>query len=129
MGVFYAGFDYKNRKNGYFKIGETSGSTPAQRLSQIRRIDSFQCLGYIILINETKPQRLYVESYVRMKLPQECPELQPTQNDHYFYSILSKDTKYSQAQHFADVALKLAIEACEKENISYKIGTKKYKRG
>ena len=37
MGCFYTGFDWRNRKNGYFKIGETSGKTPAARLAQIRR--------------------------------------------------------------------------------------------
>ena len=75
MGCFYTGFDYKNRVNGYFKIGESGKKTPAARLAQIRQTDCFQCLGYILLENDTKPQRLFVESYARMMVEKEIPEL------------------------------------------------------
>ena len=71
MGCFYTGFDYKNRKNGYFKIGETEKESPAQRLQKIRSTDSFQCLGYIRLIDETKSERLYV---VHFKTNKDTPE-------------------------------------------------------
>ena len=37
MGCFYVGFDYKNRVNGYLKIGESGKKTPAQRLFTIRQ--------------------------------------------------------------------------------------------
>ena len=84
MGCFYVGFDYKNRKNGYMKIGETSHNTPAARLANIRQYDSFQLLGYIVMEAETKPQRLFVESYVRMKMAE---HYEHTQNDHFLYSI------------------------------------------
>lgn len=125
MGCFYTGFDYKNRKNGYWKIGESSKSTPAQRLAQIRQSDSFQCLGYLILINDTKPQRLFVESYVRMKL--ESIGLEHTQNDHFLYAIRS-DGKYEQADEIAKKSIDFAIEACKIAGIQYKIGKRKYKR-
>lgn len=128
MGCFYAGFDYKNRVNGYFKIGETGYKTPAKRLSQIRQNDSFQCLGYLVLEDDSKSERLFIESYVRMKLDKTCAELTHTQNDHYTYTIESKDRKYAQAQEFADLALQLAIEACEIIGMKYKVGTKQYKR-
>ena len=128
MGCFYVGFDYKNRVNGYLKIGETGKKTPASRLAQIRQKDSFQCLGYIELQNDSKVERLFVESYVRMKLSQSDIGLTHTQNDHFTYHIESKDNKYSQAQEFANLAIQLAIEACHIANISYVIGTKTYKR-
>ena len=48
MGCFYVGFDYKNRVNGYLKIGESGKKTPAQRLFTIRQTDSFECLGYLL---------------------------------------------------------------------------------
>ncbi len=128
MGCFYTGFDYKNRVNGYFKIGESSKKTPSQRLSAIRQKDSFECLGYLLLDGDTKPERLFIESYVRMKLDQTFAELTHTQNDHYTYAIESKERKYTQAQEFADAAIKFAIEACEIANVKYKVGTRKYKR-
>lgn len=129
MGAFYTGFDYKNRVNGYFKIGETSGKTPAARLAVIRQSDCFQCLGYLLLKEETKAERLFVESYVRMMMERKVPQLQHTQNDHYTYRIESKERKYEQAQEFADIALDLAKEACRMAGISYQVGTKVYKRG
>jgi hypothetical protein len=128
MGCFYTGFDYKNRVNGYFKIGETGDKTPARRLASIRSTDSFECLGYLLLDNDSKAERWLVESYVRMKLARECAELTHIQNDHFTYKIASKAEKYSQAQMFADMALNYAKEICDREGISYKVGTKKYKR-
>ena len=127
MGCFYTGFDYKNRKNGYFKIGETEKNTPAARLSAIRSTDSFQCLGWIRLLNETKAQRLYIEAYVRMMM-EKHPELTHTQNDHYLYVIKSKEEKYSQAQSYADLAIAYAINACNIAGIKWEMGTKTYKR-
>lgn len=129
MGCFYTGFDYKNRVNGYFKIGETGGKTPAARLTQIRKTDCFQCLGYLILKDESKAERLFIESYVRMMLERRCTKLEHTQNDHYLYRIESKERKYEQAQEFADLALSIAKEACELAQIKYEVGKKVYKRG
>ena len=125
MGCFYVGFDYKNRKNGYLKIGETSGKTPAARLAVIRQYDCFQLLGYLILNNENTPQRLFIESYVRMKMAE---SYEHTQNDHFLYSI-EQGAKYEQAERIAAQALTYAEEACEMAHVSYKYGTKKYKRG
>ena len=129
MGCFYVGFDYKNRTNGYLKIGESGKKTPAQRLFTIRQTDSFECLGYLLLENDTKPERLFVESYVRMKLDQTFIELTHVQNDHFTYTIESKERKYIQAQKFAEAAINFAIEACEIANVKYKIGARKYKSG
>lgn len=127
MGCFYTGFDWRNRKNGYFKIGETSKPTPAARLASIRKDDAFQCLGYLILKGETKAERLYVESYTRLKMEQ-VAGLTHTQNDHYLYKIESKERKYAQAQEFANTALNYAMDACRMINVSFELGTKIYKR-
>lgn len=35
MGCIYAGFDYKNRVNGYFKIGETGKKLPHRDYRQL----------------------------------------------------------------------------------------------
>lgn len=128
MGCFYTGFDYKNRKNGYFKIGETGGKSPSVRLAAIRRTDCFQCLGYLILHDETKSERLYVESYTRMMM-EKHPALTHTQNDHYLYTIESAERKYAQAQEFADLALQYAKEACKFAGIKCEVGKRTYKRG
>ena len=128
MGAFYTGFDYKNRKNGYFKIGETQDKTPAARLSAIRQTDSFQCLGYLLLKNETLAERRYVESYVRMMMEKTHPELTQVQNDHFTYTI-DPTRKYEQAQAYAETALRYAMQCCDENKISYEIGTKVYKRG
>ena len=127
MGSFYTGFDYKNRKNGYFKIGESEKPTPASRLSNIRSTDSFQCLGWLHLIGETKAERLFVEAYVRMKV-ERLADLTHTQNDHFLYKIESKEMKYSQAQRYADLALSYAIDACMMIGVQWEFGKKTYKR-
>lgn len=128
MGCFYTGFDYKNRVNGYFKIGESSKKTPSQRLSAIRQKENFECLGYLLLDGDTKPERLFIESYVRMKLDQTFAEITHTQTDHFTYAIKSKGKNCIQVQTFADAAIKFAIEACNIANVKYKIGKRKYKR-
>ena len=127
MGCLYTGFDWRNRKNGYFKIGETSGQTPAARLSQIRQSDAFQCLGYIIIKGETKAERLLVESFVRERM-EKVPALTHTQNDHFLYRIESKERKYEQAQEFAELALLYSMKMCETLGLTYERGTKTYKR-
>ena len=127
MGCFYTGFDYKNRKNGYFKIGETSKTTPTQRIRQIQRTDCFQCLGYIQMIDETYAERLYVESTVRLYLSK-MPGLTHIQNDHFIYRIISKEEKYSQAEAIAKLALNCAKNACKEKDIRFKDGTKKISR-
>lgn len=126
MGCFYTGFDYKNRVNGYFKIGETDKKTPAARLNKIRKTDSFQCLGWLAIKDESHAERLYVESYVRLMMSNH-PDLTHTQNDHFLYTI-KKGYKYEQAQEYANLALKYAMEACEEIGLDYELGTKTYKR-
>lgn len=125
MGCFYVGFDYKNRKNGYMKIGQTSGKTPAARIAVIRQYDCFQLLGYIVMDNATKPQLLFVESYARMKMAE---HYEHTQNDHFLYAI-EQGAKYEQAYAMAKQALEYAEEACNMAHIKYHYGTKAYKRG
>lgn len=124
MGCFYTGFNYFNRKNGYFKIGESGKKSPGQRLATIRHNDHFQCLGYIQLIEDTKPQRLFVESYARMKM---ADNYEHTQNDHFLYPIRQGE-KYEQAQEMAEEALKYAEEACRIAGIKYKRGKRQFKR-
>ena len=128
MGCIYAGFDYKNRVNGYFKIGETANKTPAQRLQTIRQNDCFQCLKWLQMFDDTRSERLFVESFVRMKMSR-LEGLEHTQNDHFLYRIISKEEKYSQAQEFAEKAIEFAIQACEMAGIKYQIGKRVYKRG
>ena len=126
MGCFYTGFDYKNRKNGYWKIGETSRKTPAQRLAEIRNGDCFQCLGYLILHDETTAERRLVESMVRVKM--ERAGFQQVQNDHFVYQI-EAGKKYEQAAEIAEIVMHWAMAACDYIGINYEIGTKQYKRG
>ena len=128
MGYFYTGFDYKNRKQGYFKIGETGQKSLASRLATIRQHDSFQCLGYIALEGETKAERLLIESHVRVMLSR-TDGLEHTQNDHFLYGIESKDRKYEQAYEIAEIALRYAEDICKLYGIKYSRGTKQYKRG
>lgn len=124
MGCFYTGFDWRNRKNGYFKIGESGKKTPAMRLAAIRQTDAFQCLGYLLFINDTKPQRLFVESYVRMKMAE---QYEHTQTDHFLYTI-EQGNKYGQATEMTKQALTYAEEACKIAKVQYKYGTRTYTR-
>ena len=126
MGYFYTGFDYKNRKNGYFKIGETGLRYLYQRLNTIQYTDCFQCLGYLILKNETKAERMFIESYARLQVERQTI-LEHTQNDHYLYRI-EQGKKYEQAQGYADLILQFAMDACNLIGVEYEIGTKKMKR-
>lgn len=124
MGCFYTGFDWRNRKNGYFKIGESGEKTPAKRLAKIRQGDAFQCLGYLLFTDDTKAQRLFVEGYVRLKMAEHYGHVQ---NDHFIYAI-EQGNKYGQAQAMAQEALSYAEEACKEAHVQYKYGTKVYKR-
>lgn len=127
MGCFYVGYDYKNRKNGYLKIGESGYASPAKRLSQIRESDAFECLGYIELFDESKAERLLIEAYVRVQL-EKMPCLSHVQNDHFTYTI-EQGRKHGQAMEFANLALSHAIQCCKAMGIKYQIGTKTFKRG
>jgi hypothetical protein len=128
MGCFYTGYAWKQRKYGYFKIGETSHNTPAKRLSQIRQEwGGFECLGYLILTEESYAERLFIESYVRMRMSQES-NLTQQGNDYFRYSIQSGN-KNPQAKTLGELALHFAIEACQMQGICYTLGTKKYTRG
>jgi hypothetical protein len=129
MGYFYTGFDYKNRKNGYFKIGETGMKYLSARFAVIRQSDCFQCLGYLVLPNSTKAERRLIESTVRLQLERATQfGLTQIQNDHFSYSIRTNE-KYEQAYEIAGFALDCAIKACEQWGIEYTIGTKEMTRG
>ena len=122
MGYFYTGYNYLQKKDGYFKLGETGKANLNDRLSGIRlKEGNFECLGYIILKHETRTQRLYVESYARMMMEKE-PNLIHIQNDHFAYDI-QKGHKKEQAQAIANKALAYATEACEFAQVEYEIGT------
>lgn len=118
MSCFYTGFDYKNRKNGYFKIGETS-KTAGTRASQISQGDAFMLLMWTDLPDATKAQRMYIEAYVRMKMAEE-PDLTHTQNDHFLYSI-TQGQKYAQAMTLAARAIAYAKEAATQCGLTWTV--------
>lgn len=127
MGFFYTGYNYQQKKYGKFKLGESGKTRLNDRLSQIRLAEgNFECLGYLILKDETRTQRLFVESYARMMMEKE-PELTHIQNDHFTYEI-SKGRKKEQAQTIANKALSYAITACEMANIEYEIGEQTFSK-
>ena len=126
MGCVYCGFNYYNRKNGYFKIGETSYDTPAARLANIKRKEHFQCLGYVILKNETRAERLYIESAIRLYM--ERAGFQNVGNDHFSYEI-QQGCKYEQAEKMAKQVINWIVEICNQFHIEYEIGNRTYKRG
>lgn len=122
MGYFYTGYNYQQKKYGKFKLGETGKARLNDRLSCIRLTEgNFECLGYIILKDETRTQRLFVESYSRMMMEKE-PNLTHVQNDHFVYDI-KKGHKKAQAQTIANKALGYAIRACEMAGVEYEMGT------
>ena len=122
MGYFYTGYNFQQKKYGKFKLGETGKARLNDRLSQIRLTETnFECLGYLILKNETHTQRLFIESYSRMMMEKE-PELTHIQNDHFTYEII-KGHKAAQAQAIANKALSYAITACEMAEVEYEMGT------
>lgn len=122
MGYFYTGYNFQQKKYGKFKLGETGKARLNDRLSQIRLTETnFECLGYLILKNETRTQRLFIESYSRMMMEKE-PELTHIQNDHFTYEII-KGHKTAQAQAIANKALSYAITACEMAEVEYEMGT------
>ena len=127
MGCFYTGFDYKNRKNGYFKIGETMFNTPARRLATIRHSDCFQCLAWLEMKGETQNERRAVEAMVRVRM-ERLEGMTAMQNDHFSYAI-EQGKKYEQANELAEMAIQFAIEECERMGIQWVRGTKTYKRG
>ena len=126
MGCFYTGFDYKNRKNGYWKIGESGYKTPAQRLATIRQGDCFQCTGYLLLKNDTLSERRALEALVRLAM--ERAGFKQVQNDHFLNNI-EQGRKYEQAAEITGFVMAEAVKACEYLGIQYEVGAKKYKRG
>jgi len=127
MGCFYVGYNWRRTVNGQSKIGETGKKTPAQRFAVIRQKEPFECVKYIVFENETKSERLFVESFVRMNLDRIAGYTQ-TKNDHFNYTI-TKGHKKEQAYIFANLAIDLAKQACEIAGIKYTDGNKKYKKG
>lgn len=125
MGYFYTGYNFQQKKYGKFKLGETGRPRLNDRLSQIRLVETnFECLGYLILKDETRTQRLFIESYSRMMMEKE-PELTHIQNDHFIYDII-KGHKKAQAQAIANKALSYAITACEMAGVEYEMGTQNF---
>lgn len=125
MGYFYTGYNFQQKKHGKFKLGETGRPRLNDRLSQIRLVETnFECLGYLILKDETRTQRLFIESYSRMMMEKE-PELTHIQNDHFIYDII-KGHKKTQAQAIANKALSYAIAACEMAGVEYEMGTQTF---
>ena len=131
MAVFYIGYNYKARKNGTLKIGESGQNTPSRRLISIRQSETFECMGAIKLIDGTKPTRLYVESHVRFMLERTYNELTSVGNDHFTYTInQGRGAKKKQIDEYVRFAMEEAVKLCEMYGIAYEIiDHTKYKRG
>jgi len=125
IGWFYVGYDFLNRVNGYFKIGESGMQYLSSRLGQIRQSDAFECLGFLKMPNVTDAERLFIEASVRLAL--ERVGFTHTQKDHFLYQI-EKGRKVEQAQEIAEMALRFAMSACDLIGVQYEKGYKQYKR-
>lgn len=116
MGFFYVGGKTANSVNGYCKIGQT-GTALNQRIGMLRYTEKNFCLlRSLELPNATKPERLTVESVVRLAL--ERDGYQHLQNDHFSMAI-NKDSKADIYNTFADKAIAYAVQACQQYNIEY----------
>lgn len=125
VGWFYVGYDFLNRVNGYFKIGESGQQYLSSRLGCIRHGDAFECLGFLMMPNVTDAERLYIEATVRLAL--ERAGFVHTQKDHFLYKI-EQGRKAEQAQEMAEQALQCAMWACRMIGVEYERGYKQYKR-
>ena len=115
MGCFYVGYNNRALTKGSLKIGESNHQTPRKRISNIKSKESFEGIGFLVLINETKAERLFVESYVRMYL-ERVHDLIHKQNDHFNYEIgkrCSYAKNYKIAKEFSELALAYGEKACE----------------
>lgn len=132
MGSFYIGC-YMTGQERYcetFKIGETSHDTPAKRLRMIRvQHGPFACYHYLIMRNTTKPERLMVESYVRMKLDREFNQFTHEGNDHFTIKCKNPVQRQKAMTEFSVRALALAVECCELYGLDWEIGTRRYTTG
>lgn len=125
IGWFYVGYDFLNRVNGYFKIGESGKEYLSTRLSQIRQGDAFECLGFLKLFDVTDAERWFIESTVRLAM--ERAGFIHTQKDHFLYTI-EKGRKIEQAHEIAKQALDFAEAACVLIGVKYERGYKQYRR-
>lgn len=127
MGCFYVGFNWRRTVNGKGKIGETGGKTPANRFGEIRSKEPFDCLRYLVFEDDTKAERLFIESFVRLNLERTIGYTH-VENDHFEY-LIEKGHRKERAMIFADTAIDFAKQACEIAKVKYTEGTKKYKKG
>ena len=125
VGWFYVGYDFLNRVNGYFKIGESGMPHLSTRLGKIRQGDAFECLGFLKMPCVTDSERWFIESTVRLVM--ERKGFTHTQKDHFLYDI-EKGRKREQALEIADFALNVAMNACDLIGVEYERGFKQYKR-
>jgi hypothetical protein len=116
MGYFYIGYNFTSKNEGYCKIGETGRPNLFSRIKELEHIENFNLLGYIYLPNSTKAQRLFVESYVRMKIEQnDNIFFQHCKLDHFYFTLNNGDMLTA----FKIKALAYALEACELAKINY----------
>ena len=119
LSFFYVGKNGVEEEYLTPKIGETK-QTPNKRESHIRshcpEDKHFQMLGVLVMVNATKAERQFVESYVRMKMEKYGKNIK---NDHFLVRARAKKYRESQYIAFAILALCYAVECCEKEHFPY----------
>lgn len=119
MGYFYTAYcarndDWKDNAEMLFKIGETCQAIE-KRIGQIHAF-GLRCLK---LNNDTKAQRLFIESYVRLKLSEYYKNLG---NDYFLYysqNILNPEFRNSEAIEISNKAIRFAEECCTMINLNY----------
>lgn len=122
MGCFYIMSAHDTDNTSLIKIGETKRLGYRTRLSQLNRDNKchYDCLGYLLLKDETVAQRLFVESYVRLKLEQQATYLKHTKLDHFYFN------EAEPVESMLNEIFAYAQEACKMAQIKYKRGKLDY---
>ena len=128
-GCVYGGFNWRRSKIGSFKIGESEYSTPAKRLTKLRNDEpAFEMLHYIVIYNLTQNQRRLIEAEIRVALEENCPELVPYGNDHFYYPT-EKGLARAHAEYYIGIEMQAAINCCNKRGWKHsEIKNAHYKR-
>ena len=118
-GYVYIGFQNKRTKHGTFKIGET-GRSPHIREGEIQRNECYKMVAWIKITNAKKSTLLLIESVVRFELDK-YTEFTHIGNDHFKYEITDR---LNDIEQIRQIAISIAIKACEQYNIEYKYNGK-----
>ena len=111
-GYIYNGNYVNQRKNGITKIGMTMNSPAARRaVIQNQSGHKFRMAKYIRIVDITKEDLLFVESWVRRSMARvEGLTYDAQSNDHFTFTI-EKGCKHDQFEAYADLTMQFAIEA------------------